>query len=111
MGFNTTVVVMNDALHAIENDPDFGKKLGDAIRSLGGPHKFHADVSALNHVNAATAIETHHADDFVVVAVGGNMGSVLGYGGAYRNTDHEIVKTLAAHLGYELRKKPSRKKR
>lgn len=32
MGYNTTVVVYNDALDQIANDPEFGKKLVAAIR-------------------------------------------------------------------------------
>lgn len=31
MGYNTTVVVLNDALDAIRDDPEFGKKLYHAI--------------------------------------------------------------------------------
>jgi hypothetical protein len=75
MGFNTTVVILNDALDAIENDPDFGKNLVAAINKVlhGGP----VDVSAGCHYNAATVIETHHADYNVIVSVGGNYGKVI----------------------------------
>lgn len=31
MGFNTTIVILNDGLDAIKNDKDFGKKVYDAI--------------------------------------------------------------------------------
>jgi hypothetical protein len=107
MGFNTTVVVLNDALHEISEDPKFGRKLAEAIMLLGGPHKLHNDVSAGGHCNAATVVETHHADELVAVAVGGNTASVLGYGGSYRATDLDVVRTLAGRLGYTLHKKPS----
>lgn len=75
MGWNTTVVVMNDALNSIEKDPDFGRKLALAcLRAIDGkPH----DVSAGGHVNAATVIETHHADTLVTVEVGHNFGRVV----------------------------------
>lgn len=105
MGFNTTVVVLNDALHAIENDPEFGKKLAQAI--MGFPVK--QGISALNHINAASVIETHHADEMVLVAVGGNIGRSLGHTGtSYRDTDLGLIRSAARKLGYDLRKKPAR---
>jgi hypothetical protein len=76
MGFNTTVVVLNDALHYIERDPDFGKKLVAAIMSVGCYNK-PVDVSAMGHRNAASVIECHHADHDVYVKVGGNYGEVV----------------------------------
>jgi hypothetical protein len=111
MGFNTTVIVLNDALHAIAEDPQFGKKLAAAVMSLGSGRKYDAVISAMNHVNAATAIESHHADAFSVVAIGGNMGAVLGYGGGYRNTNEEILKALASSMGFVVHRKPAKRKK
>lgn len=34
MGLNTTVVILNDDLHRIEKDKDFGWKLAEAIRAM-----------------------------------------------------------------------------
>lgn len=75
MGWNTTVVVLNDALDQIKNDPKFGEKLYYACLEVqrGKP----VDVSAGYHCNAATVIETHHADIDVLVRVGGNYGEVV----------------------------------
>ena len=106
MGCNATVVVMMDGLQNIEQDPDFGKKLSQACRAAGSRP---VDVSALGHVNAATVIETHHADHTVVVAVGGNYGTVLGHSGGYRHHEESdkvrILKELAAEMGYDIHKK------
>jgi hypothetical protein len=108
MGFNTTVIVMNDALHDIERDPLFGKKLSDAISSAS-LRDDPIDVSAMNHVNAATVIETHHNSANVVVAVGGNCGTVLGWD--HGDTHHKpadkerILRALANELGYNLHRK------
>jgi hypothetical protein len=76
MGFNTTVLILNDALDEIENDPNFGKKLVSAISKVGIGNKG-VDVSALNHCNAARVIESHHADYDVYVKVGGNNAKVI----------------------------------
>ena len=80
MGYNTTVVVMNDALDMIRDDPDFGRRLHDAVLRVqrGKP----VDVAAHSskggvHCNAATVIETHHSSYFVTVRVGENYGEVV----------------------------------
>lgn len=79
MGYNTTVVVMNDALHAIAEDQEFGKRLAHAIMEAFGGKR--VDVPAYGksviHCNAATVIETHHADHMVTVRVGMNSGEVV----------------------------------
>jgi uncharacterized hydantoinase/oxoprolinase family protein len=74
MGYNTTVIVLNDALDNIANDPNFGKKLVAAIKNACYGT---TNVSAGGFVNAATVIESHHADEHVLVDIGGNMGKVV----------------------------------
>jgi hypothetical protein len=76
MGYNTTVVVYNDALDDIAADPNFGSKLAAAIKRVGA-YRNPEDVGACAHANAARVIETHHADSTAVVAIGGNDGTVL----------------------------------
>ena len=110
MGFNTTVVVHNDALSSIETDPDFGMKLSRAISNLGMRGDRMEDVSAGCHCNACEVIETHHADTAIAVVVGGNMGIDIGYAGSWNEMGKddkskiEMVKNLARNLGYSLRK-------
>ncbi len=106
MGFNTTVVVMNDALHQIEEDKEFGRKLAQA--ALLTYNRGRQDVSAGNHVNAATVIESHHADGIHLIAVGGNYGQDLGYVGGYRSTPEDMLRSLADQLGYRLVRKAKR---
>jgi hypothetical protein len=78
MGYNTTVVVLNDALAEIEQDPDFGKKLARAIRLASrGLQDVSAHGKHCMFANAAQVIETHHADYDVLVKIGGNTGSVV----------------------------------
>lgn len=81
MGYNTTVVVLNDALEFIAGDPLFGDRLKDAVLEAGSTGK-RVDVEARLpgggvHCNAASVIETHHADFDVYVRVGGNYGEVV----------------------------------
>ena len=114
MGYNATVVVMIDALDAIKDDTKFGEKLASAIsKKTVQPHK-PLDVSAGNHVNAATVIETHHADYTTLLAIGGNYGAQIGkqlYGWAVGDDAFhlKILKEVADELGYRLVKKPTKK--
>jgi hypothetical protein len=82
MGYNTTVVVLNDALSFIENDPEFGRNLARAIMEAATNGGKPVNVPARSsrggvHCNAATVIETHHADYSVLVKVGQNYGEAL----------------------------------
>lgn len=111
MGFNTTVVVHNDALESIKNDPDFGKNLVSAILAIGMRPDKMEDVPAGCHCNACEVIETHHADSAIAVVVGGNMGIELGHAGRWNDMGNEdeskikMIRTLADQFGYDLRKK------
>lgn len=75
MGYNTTVIILNDALDQIKKDPLFAEKLYDACLTVNRGRQ--VDVSAGNHCNAATVIETHHADVAQPVIIGGNCGYYL----------------------------------
>lgn len=108
MGYNSTVIVLNDALHEIRNDAEFGKKVAEAISHLSVDRK-PIDIWAGSHCNAATVIETHHADGIKLIAVGGNCGQELGYVGGYRSTPEDMLRNLADSLGYRLVKKPTKK--
>ena len=113
MGYNATVIVMVDALESIKNDPKFGEKLAASISRVSC-YQEREDVSAGGYVNAATVIETHHADHTVLVAVGGNYGNVIGttYGISSHTPEQKlrIIKDIADQLGYNLSKKPTHKK-
>lgn len=102
------MVILNDGLSAIERNPEeFVKNLTAAIMQVmrGSP----VDVPCDSHANVAQVVETHHADDTVVVATGGNHGTKLGYVLGYHHHRPEdklrIVKELAKDLGYNLSKK------
>ena len=110
MGYNTTVVVMNDSLDAIERDPEFGKNLSKAISQLRFGRS--VDVPALGHCNAATAVETHHADNTTLIAVGGNYATLLAtsWGYSHHKTEdaERLLRAWADKLGFVLHKKPTK---
>ena len=116
MGYNSTIVVMNDALHAIAEDKEFGKKLEEAILSKHRVAK--PDVTAVSkrggiHVNAATIIDCQHADTTQVIAVGWNSGNVLdhvniNYHDDGMTPDEKILRSLADKLGFRVSKKPTK---
>lgn len=119
MGYNTTVVVHNDALEAIGKDVEFGKKLRNAITgiSIRDPKTRRViDVSAGSHVNAAEVVEAHHADDMRLVAVGGNLGYDLGYAGDWRldpddsDSVQRALDCVARVYGLKVIKDPKRKR-
>jgi hypothetical protein len=108
MGYNSTVVVLNDALGDIERDPDFGKKLVNAIMSM--PISISGvDVTAGCHCNAARVIESHHADNTTLVAIGGNDGEKYVETFGWNITDDKfklrLLQEFADRLGYRVVKK------
>lgn len=110
MGYNATVVVMLDALHEIEKDKDFGSKLSRAITEANSRNE-KRDISSGCNANAATVIETHHADHLVPVLMGGNYGYpikdvYMSY--SEYNDEEKLLKRLAEKLGYRVSKKPSK---
>jgi hypothetical protein len=118
MGYNTSVIVLNDAMDFIKEDPDFGKNLVDAIQRVR--HGETIDIAVRSsrggvHCNAVTVIETHHADNTSVVTFGGNCGQVIQTVGGWNlnmNKVEDKVKLLtemAESVGYTLRKKPAKK--
>jgi hypothetical protein len=110
MGYNTTVVVMNDALQEIASDPEFGKKLAAAICKMSITEKGKiVDVRAGYHMNAAHVVETHHADQTVVVTVGGNLGKLKAQSFGWDDSielQAKLMKQWADQMGYKLIKKP-----
>lgn len=108
MGYNTTVVVMNDAFDSIENDKDFGKSLVAAAHEYTARRK-RCDIMSGPHVNAASVINIAHSSTTVLCAVGGNYGSIIG--SVHTHSHHEkdeqleILKAVASGFGYKLVKK------
>lgn len=110
MGFNTTVLILNDTLSQIERDPEeFVKSLcrmaGSGEATGNSPVDFHASQSGV--------IQTHHADNTAVILVGGNSATVLGvrYGWKHNEPEFQIecLKWVLRDLGHEVRKMPPKR--
>jgi hypothetical protein len=103
MGFNTTIVLMNDALSSIAEEPELGPRLYDAVLRLVAK-KGSVDVPARGFCNALTVVETHHADSLVPVLVGGNMAIVLDRWSNWDSKDPELdlLRNLAVKRGFRL---------
>ncbi len=83
MGYQAVVVVHLDALNEIRNDPDFGRKLADAIQSKASHRpqgeqvvRFNA-ASARCSTTAGCVVAVHHADDPLTVVASGNTGRIV----------------------------------
>jgi hypothetical protein len=104
MGYNTTVIVNNDALNEIRDDKNFGEKVYNAALGITNERK-PIGVDSGCHCSAATVIETHHADRIKLIAVGGNYATDLGDVGNYSATPEAMLKSFAESLGYRVVKK------
>lgn len=116
MGFNTAVLILNDAIDGIEKDPtDFAQNLMRAwgkFQHTGNP----TDFAIGNHVNGGTVFHNSHADVTAVYAIGGNHTSKLHtvYNGGRHHSDEDRVKLLkefAAEMGYTITKKRKTKRK
>jgi hypothetical protein len=114
MGWNTTVLFLNDAVDNLTNDPDFGTRLYRAINRTGMRHSFRRDgqqdLSVGNHANGCTVIEKHHADQVALVAVGGNHATKVflthSIGNHHTEEGQEaLLRAWADTMGFHLTKK------
>lgn len=98
MGFNTPVVILNDFIHEIKNDPKFGEKV------------YHAVLQARRHdetrMHGFRVLPSHHADYTRAVIVGGN--TIRDFD-ENNPDDLEIVRRLADRMGLRLVLKASRR--
>ena len=81
MGFNSVIFICNDAMDQIDKDPKGWwkktKKELDHQTENDGTYGFG------NHLNGFQVVSNEHADDILLIAVGGNYATVIDkeYGG------------------------------
>lgn len=82
MGYNTTVILLNDHLSEIEDHPEyFARRLLEAIHrnwTTGQKEDF----------TCGLVITQDHADTVAIIAVGGNYGTVLRKFDLYKEPHH-----------------------
>lgn len=98
MGMNTAMIIRNDFLHQIKDDPDFGRKVYNAVISAGRD---------LFSNSAFGVLPSHHADYVQIVKISANSISHFGtgYNGTWTDNDLDILKNMADNMGYRLVKK------
>lgn len=113
MGFQSTITILNDSLHLIEEDPKAWWETTQA-QIMGHRGQAPAPYAFKNRSNSFSVVSVHHADVTSVIAVGGNHATILGQ--LYQQDHHTpeaqvvLLKKLAAELGYKLVKKPGKGK-
>lgn len=112
MGFNTTILILNDSLHRIREDKDFGKNLVNAIGRQFMENKPLSDFDR----HQTTVMGQHHADVVSVLMVGGNMGVEIAQiynGGHVAEIEDQInlLKEVADKFGFNLVRKPQKVKK
>lgn len=112
MGFNSTVLVLNDRLGEIERNPErFVKEMLAGINRSGYPDE-QVDV----YTGQTTVMSCAHADTVTILAVGGNCATKLGqfHNGGHHHTEEEqveLLRQLADKYGFTLRKKPQKNRK
>lgn len=125
MGYNTSVLILNDCLDGLDKDPELGKKITTAIARVGDTRRGERDgqvtvpLHAVNkggggcfYANPLVVVETHHADMNSIVVFGGNCATVLGFTrGNHHSEENKLhqLRQLAGQMGYDLHKKRKRK--
>ena len=112
MGYNSILLVLNDALDYIEVDPEIGHKIKRKILEHYATKK-NLDIAASGshgtHCNAMSVLANQHADVGQLVFVGGNTGRSLPGYFTYAMEDEQILRELAAKLGFTVSKKKAKK--
>jgi len=106
MGYNSTVLILNDRLHEIEKDPEFGYKISQLILMNSRKEYPHLKSTIPYHYGCEVAA-VNHADVTSVVVTGGNFSQEIFTD--YRDYDLDtqegltkLVKMMASKLGYRL---------
>lgn len=118
MGYNSGIIILNDALDQIEKNPlQFTQRVVQAIREQGGHLKAGkvVDIAVGNHGNAAGLFHMAHADEHIAYLIGGNTSRALPDANTIipRNRDEkevdiELLKKMADAAGFRLSKKPKK---
>lgn len=108
MGYNTGVLLLNDAIHQLDDPVILTDWWNKVKRIIGGIHgMLPTDASIGNYVNGSTVFHCHHADMIGVYAIGHNDASMWFVEDVGHKTieDLDLLKKVASRFGYRLIKK------
>ena len=111
MGYQTTVMLLNDHIDGLKTDTGFGPRLYNAILESGLPAYRNKGLSLSlgNCGNGAMVLPSQHADQVQIVAVGGNymvpLGTLWGRW-THMQEPEKLLKELASQMGYRLVRLP-----
>ncbi len=117
MGYNTTLLLLNDAIREIDKDPaGWWKETRLHLSTFNGRRDGESghDYGFGTHANGFTIAQVAHADVTSLIAIGGNYSTVLlsemGLGSQHTEEGQiKILKALARKLGYTVSRKPRKK--
>lgn len=112
MGYNTPVMILNDAMSNLKTDADVGRKMYEAMLLSSRPEYRNrgVDFSIGNHCNGGMVLPSRHADETRLIAVGGNYMTDIGsVWGASMDDPEALCRALAEKLGFRLVKKAGAK--
>jgi hypothetical protein len=118
MGYNSAILILNDALSAIDADPSgFWEKARNEILGYRRSEKQNTFGHG-GYANYFKVITSHHMNEARVFAIGGNDAVLMhetydGSGAHEKDPEFKLrlLREMARDLGYDLRKKPAKKKR
>ena len=99
MGWNSVILVLNDCLHEIETDPQFGAKVHREIADGFGRHE------CKRNYNAFGVVCQSHADDVQIVSVGRNTGRRIRPGDKITDMEAWQLRRILENNGYRVQKK------
>ncbi len=119
MGYNSTILILNDGVSEIQRDPErFVKEMVDGIGRCGHgvtPHGVAGRVDGQVNFDPgqSTVISVAHTDSVTILAVGGNHATVLGriHNGGHHHTKNDqesLLRRLADQYGFRLVRKASK---
>lgn len=99
MGFNTSLLILNDGWHDIEAHPEeFIEKVGACVKGGLSPYNhgyrgpdFGVSLGVGSHANCVQVMTVEHADITNLLLVGGNYGTVVGRAWTYRHHEREHI--------------------
>jgi len=121
MGYNTTILLLNDGLGQIEQDKEIGQNISDAVAAHFSNRfststlaaRGHIIVFSGNHGNPIAIVEQQHSSDTSIIAVGQNTAQTIAvlynepsvkYNETKEEGQERLLMALAKHLGYTVTK-------